>query len=62
MNSEAVQEKFECDAACWKRWNEFNLKEAPSSLGVYVFRVSGGSKIERVKDALRPRGDANVRE
>ena len=51
MNSEAVQKKFGRDAKCWNRWNDFDPKEAPHSLGVYVFRVAGGSEIERVKRA-----------
>jgi hypothetical protein len=51
MNSEAIQHALSKGSECWKRWENFDPKLAPSALGVYVYRIAGGIAIERAKGA-----------
>src|ERR1700676_2517396 len=49
MNSTAIEAKLKVDGRSWRRWPDPGAAIAPSSVGVYVFRLITGSVICRVR-------------
>ena len=53
-NSRAIEKELGLGLGCWKRWPGMNIADVPPSPGVYVFTVTEGPAINRV------RGTSNI--